>query len=174
MAEPGILAKAATAKPSPDFSQKYNTPVPVEKRAAYQKWLAALPRQLQSPADYDIQGAFVNGTGADARAHMTDQFKKPNHPTFSNQSQWDGIDGYSGGQWIDGAGKTGYQPSNSNIEMHGATGLQDYFRQVEPKVSLASPVPQPIPTGSGGVYRVPDLAAYGDAVNQQANKMRKQ
>ncbi len=38
--------------------------------------------------DYDLRGAYAAGQTRDGRGHMTDQFKKPNHPTFSNESQY--------------------------------------------------------------------------------------
>lgn len=39
-------------------------------------------------SDYDYRGAFAAGADRDGSGHMTDQFKKPNHPTFSDESQY--------------------------------------------------------------------------------------
>lgn len=37
--------------------------------------------------DYDLRGAFKAGVVPDAQGHMPDTFKKPNHPTFSVESE---------------------------------------------------------------------------------------
>lgn len=42
-----------------------------------------------SGEDYDLRGAFLSGlTGPDENGHWPDTFKKPNHPTFSNESKY--------------------------------------------------------------------------------------
>ncbi|HXK19672.1 MAG TPA: hypothetical protein VNG33_17800, partial [Polyangiaceae bacterium] len=44
--------------------------------------------------DYDYQAAERAGVKPDpATGHMPDTFKKPNHMTFSNESQYSGKDG---------------------------------------------------------------------------------
>ena len=66
----------------------YDTQLSPEQEQAYQAWkLQNAPRD--SGADYDLRGAFQAGAGPDAASgHFPDTFKKPNHPTFSNQSQY--------------------------------------------------------------------------------------
>ena len=40
-----------------------------------------------SGEDYDLRGAFKSGLTKDIQSgHWPDTYKKPNHPTFSNQS----------------------------------------------------------------------------------------
>lgn len=136
-----------------DLSGKYNTPVPPARQAQYQQWRAALPSQLQSQRDYDLQGAFQNGTNADPRQHMTDDFKKPNHPTFSTQSKYNGVDGNVGGSWVDAPGLPArdpknedskpafYQPSATNQQYKSPTGLQQYFE--DPRVGDTNVIPLP-------------------------------
>lgn len=71
----------------------YDTQLSPEQEQAYQAWKQQnAPRD--SGADYDLRGAFQAGVrpagpeaGADA-GHFPDTFKKPGHPTFSNQSQY--------------------------------------------------------------------------------------
>lgn len=95
-----------------DFTDKYNTPISAAQFAAYQAWARANGQDpVKGKYDYDLQGAFLAGSKTGARGHLTDQFKKPNHPTFSNESQYNGIDGYVGGQWT----PQGYAPSVTNI-----------------------------------------------------------
>jgi len=58
------------------------------KEADFQKWKAKNSPN-DSGADYDLRGAYQEGmerTGRDA--HMGDKYKKPNHPTFSDQSKY--------------------------------------------------------------------------------------
>jgi hypothetical protein len=57
--------------------------------------------------DYDMRAAFKKGISAeinpiDKKWHWDDYGKKPNEPTFSNQSKYHGVDGYAGGTWADG------------------------------------------------------------------------
>jgi hypothetical protein len=63
---------------------------PTETRG-FQTWKATLPARLQSEEDYDLKGFYrKNPTWSpdDPEAHMTDEFKLPNHPTFSNESKY--------------------------------------------------------------------------------------
>lgn len=63
----------------------YNTSVPDE--LAFQDWkVKNAPRD--SGADYDLRGAYLANMQRADNGHMGDRFKKPNHPTFSDQSQY--------------------------------------------------------------------------------------
>lgn len=87
-----ITSKAQT--PSYDTSL-----TPAEERQ-FQQWKRQYaPRD--SGADYDLRGAFKAGLTPDARTgHWPDTFKKPNHPTFSNQSKYAvGADAAKAGSW---------------------------------------------------------------------------
>ena len=72
--------------------QKWNTPLPQNQVQPYQQWQmqnAPMGDILQGDeADYDYQGAFLAGLQRNLAGgqHFTDAFKKPNHPTFSNES----------------------------------------------------------------------------------------
>lgn len=52
-----------------------------------------------SGSDYDLRGAFAAGETRGTNGHMTDRFKKPNHETFSDESQYDKGDGKAG-HWV--------------------------------------------------------------------------
>jgi hypothetical protein len=41
-----------------------------------------------SGLDYDLRGAFKSGLKPDVTGHWPDTFKKPSHPTFSNESRY--------------------------------------------------------------------------------------
>ena len=128
-----------------DYSDQYNTQLTPQQEAQYQQWL-----QLQSALnhrdmsrdnyDYDMRGAFASGATQAANAHWPDTFKKPNHPSFSDQSQYNGVNGASGGTWSqDPNGVDPFTPGPTNIQMHGVQGLQSYFQTRDPTVQLMIP-----------------------------------
>lgn len=126
-----------------DYTDLYNTPIPPEKQAAFGQWVDAQTQAGKNPLrdryDYDVQGDWLAGAARDDRGHGSDQFKKPNHPTFSDQSQYQGKDGYLGGHWgTDAKGSTvSYSPSHTNLTFRSPEELQGYFREVEPGTKLA-------------------------------------
>lgn len=85
--------------PAPDYTDKYNTPLPKDQEAAFQAWRSKLPKKLQSEYDYDLKGAYLAGVSPSDDDHMVDTFKKPNHPYFSDQSQYARVPGARPGHW---------------------------------------------------------------------------
>lgn len=78
-----LEAKAGGGAASP-----YDTRLAAGEEAGFQSW-----KQQNAPSDsgmdYDLRGAFKAGVTRDpVTGHMPDTFKKPNHPTFSNESQY--------------------------------------------------------------------------------------
>lgn len=169
-----------TPAPPPDpndFSAKYNTPIPPDKQAAYDQWGAAQKQKTgkdprKDNYDYDVKGFFMAGDTPDARGHGSDQFKKPNEPTFSDQSKYNGVDGYTGGSWIDAPGmkpqypgdvnsKPGFfQPSQTNLHFNegGMAGLQQHFndpRVGDRNVKLLPPLDVTTPPLPAGLAPVP-------------------
>lgn len=66
----------------------YDTRLAPDEEPKFAEW-----KQQNAPndsgEDYDLRGAFKEGLGRDpATQHMDDRFKKPNHPTFSDESQY--------------------------------------------------------------------------------------
>jgi hypothetical protein len=135
----------ATYDPQPasdpmDFSQRYNTPLSPPDEAKFQKWIASTGRQ-NDLNDYDLRGAWQSGAATSPNGHLPDTYKKPNHPTFSNESQYHGVDGYQGGAW--GGGANGapwtFTPGATNLNMRSPLQLQQYFQRVEPDSQLVLP-----------------------------------
>lgn len=64
----------------------FNTKLPENRKAEYAEW--AKVNVTDSGHDYDYVGAFLagEGRGKDPNGHLTDRWKKPNHPTFSTGS----------------------------------------------------------------------------------------
>lgn len=67
----------------------YDTPLSPEQMLAYNQFLKESQRGMDE-TDYDLRGFFKDGNSFDAAGHGADWYKKPNHPTFSNESQYHG------------------------------------------------------------------------------------
>jgi len=133
-------------KQSPNYDPKtdvyqqqgqFDTPLNPEEQESYNKKYGPSDNR-----DYDMQGFhkynpdFEAGPGQ----HYPDTFKKPNHPTFSDESIYHGGE-YEGGRWneLEG-GRYGFTPGRTNIKEHGEKSLQDYFKRNEPG-NVLNPAP---------------------------------
>ncbi len=68
-----------------------STQLSPDQETSYQAWKATLPQNLQSEDDYDLRGFYQKNptfSAADPAQHMTDEFKLPNHKTFSDESRY--------------------------------------------------------------------------------------
>jgi len=105
---------------------KYNTELTSTEEKEYKKWAKEANINSWDRGAYDSQGYWkdfiASGKGdiADSDGHRPDTYKKPNHPTFSNESKYHGVDGNYGGVWTEDAG---YQPSKQTLERYG----EDYY-----------------------------------------------
>ncbi len=84
----------------------YNTYLPGIQMENFSRWLSEESKRRGRPISmdldaYDVVGFYGANEKVDDRGHGTDYFKKPYHPTFSDQSKYHGIDNYTGGQWTD-------------------------------------------------------------------------
>lgn len=108
---PKVLGKYEKLKgeEQPDYTNLYNTELTSEEEINYQKWLKDFSKKTgrdrsKDTFDYDLRGFFKSGQEPGKEGHLTDQFKKPNHPTFSNESIYSGAELPNGetavgGQW---------------------------------------------------------------------------
>ena len=123
-----------------DLSGKYNTPLSDDEQKAFDDWRKKLPARLNSTKDYDLQGAFKANAAEAANGHLPDTFKKPNHPTFSTESQYSGKDGNVGGEWSgDDTQGWSFKPSATNLKNMSEDDLKSYFSKQEPKSKLILP-----------------------------------
>jgi len=114
-----------------------NTKLTPEEEARFLKWAAPRMGDLE---DYDLRGAWKANAQAASNGHLPDTFKKPNHPTFSQESQYSTPD-QMGGQWLnDGRGGWVFMASPLNMNNLGAMGLLDYFKQREPDAMPVLPI----------------------------------
>lgn len=80
---------AALAGVKPVAGDRWDTALGEEDEKAFQKWRAKNVPKWDSGNDYDFRGAFKSGAMSDAKTrHWTDEHKKPNHETFSNESKY--------------------------------------------------------------------------------------
>ncbi len=119
-----------------DYSDKYNTPLSDEDEGAYQKWAKENKREKDT-YDYDMRGAWKEGAGQADNGHFPDTHKKPNHPTFSDQSKFHGVDGHEGGQWGKDGDRDTFKPGKTNKKMFTPDERKKYFKDVEPNADLS-------------------------------------
>jgi hypothetical protein len=130
------------------YVDQYNTPLSPEQEQQFQAWLKQRSVQTGRDAskdlyDYDLRGAWLSNAQAAANGHLPDTFKKPNHPTFSNQSQYS-TPQTPGGVWTQQPdGKWAFAPSDFNLKMTSPEDLQHYWNQAEPGNKLTLPQAQP-------------------------------
>lgn len=131
------------------FKQRFNTQLAENEEQAFQSWLQAeskkLNRNIENDIiDYDLRGFWKESGGKSlSGGHLTDKFKKPNHPTFSIESMYsgakdeDGIE-YIGGTW--GSNHKSFTPSLQMMKLtHRPDALSSYMNQAEKGVKLLLP-----------------------------------
>jgi hypothetical protein len=115
----------------------YETKLAPEEEPKFQEWKAKVAPK-DSGQDYDWRGFWKAGSELDKKTgHGTDKFKKPNHPTFSDQSQYSTSE-TPGGKWgKDESGKDTFTPSQwMTKDQQRAGQLKDYFKVKEPEAVL--------------------------------------
>lgn len=133
----GIVTKPVPA--DAPFDAQFNTKLAPGEEAGYAAW-KALNAPGDSSEDYDNQGAYKAGISRDPKTgHMPDTFKKPGHPTFSDESQYKEYG--NPGHWGDD-GKGG-QMYFSGKQMRVAPDVQA-GRELERKQILAAEVPESV------------------------------
>lgn len=130
------------------FKNRYNTELSPEEEVQYQDWIKAETAKRKRDVskdeiDYDMRGDWKAGASRDARGHGADTFKKPNHPTFSENSQYHNVPDEEGnvqvgGKWVqDKKGRyVGFQPSETNARHWPDWALQQYLSKAEPGIKL--------------------------------------
>ena len=133
------------------YITNFNTSLSPKDEAAFQQWIKAQSEasgrdMYKDLVNYDMRGAFkdiISGKSSqDERGHFPDDYKKPNHPTFSDERIYHNTkdpktgEKYIGGTWGQEDGKDTYTPSAYVLKMQSGKGLMDYFNAVEPDAIL--------------------------------------
>lgn len=127
---------------APDMTDQYNTQLSPEEEKAFKVWAG---KRASDVYDYDMRGAYKEfGKEPMSPGHLPDTYKKPNHPTFSNESMYHGKDGHIGGEWEptgdmtpDGKPAQVFLPGPTNY--WNSRELEDYFQKAEPGNQIAIP-----------------------------------
>lgn len=133
------------------FDSNFNTQLSPEAEERFQKWKAKMAPH-DTGEDYDLRGAFQAGLTPDVEnGHWSDQFKKPNHPTFSTESQYARFG--TPGTW---QGDT-YVPAPAGSKPQ-AVMPKAYPGQLDPRVTRQRLLDMPLePIGDGRyVFRAGD------------------
>ena len=124
----------------------FDAPLTPEQEQQFIAWAKAAGRENDTQ-DYDLRGAWLANAQQAANGHLPDTYKKPNHPTFSDESQYSTPDN-PGGQWADaGGGSYNFWASPTNLQNQTVTGLLNYFKQREPGNNVFFPFDYNMPNG---------------------------
>lgn len=132
------------------YRERFNTELSPEEEFKFHDWADQVGNAqgrnvLDDLEDYDLRGAWKEGAQAAGNGHLPDTYKKPNHPTFSDESKYHGAEApdgskYEGGHWDEMDGKTTYTPSRRMLEKsHPVDWLRGYMNEREPDVQLVLP-----------------------------------
>jgi len=132
------------------FKNNFNTKLTPKEEAKMREWAktARNGKPLDPDAessDYDIRGAWKKNLKASGNDHFNDEFKKPNHPTFSDQSIYHGTQDengrtFVGGSWGNKGNRDTFTPSRTMLNnTHDPEILKRYIKEREPNVDLILP-----------------------------------
>lgn len=122
--------------PQLKYVSDYNTGLNKNEFNEFWKWAkdryGSQDNVLYEMGAYDLQGAwrdikegkidFDPETG-----HLPDTYKKPNHPTFSNESRYSSNE-TPGGEWEKIGDRWKYKPSKYTLENYGKKYVTDYLK----------------------------------------------
>jgi len=129
-----------------DLTDSFNTSLTPEQEAKFQAWAASakevLGRNLnQDLSTYDMRGLWKDEIsqgmieGFKEGMHFIDTYKKPNHPTFSDESKYSSKE-YSGGKWGEGT----FAPSKDQMKAGWDPKLaQQYFDRIKENIKVVTP-----------------------------------
>ena len=130
------------------YYNRYNTELSPEERQGLYEHLMNISmsegrNRFNDMNDYDMAGAYLEEVANKlANGHFYDTYKKPNHPVFSDDSQYNGADGHYGGHWTGGTpdvpGGT-FFPSEWNLRNLPPRRMIQYFQEREPNAHLYLP-----------------------------------
>lgn len=156
-----------------DLTNQYNTALTTEEEKQFQKWAKAEGRE-KDVFNYDLRGYWkemVAGSAAEAsNGHLTDKFKKPNHPTFSSGSMY-ATESNPGGHWSNENGRDVFTLSRK-VSPAEANYLSSYFAQVEPGVELRLNVEESQRARTRGWYDDPTSLTGDPFIDSLKNDQR--
>lgn len=124
-----------------DMTDVYNTHLSEADEKKFQKWVKAESKKQGRDVsldlgNYDLRGFWKSRSKRDERGHGSDRYKKPNHPTFSDESKYHDVDGHHGGRWMKRGEQNVFVPGSSNRKYWRRKMLKQYFDLYEPETEL--------------------------------------
>jgi len=123
------------------FRKNFNTPLTANEEEQFQRWLADESQKRgrdisKDLYNYDVRGFWANSEGVDETGHGTDRYKKPNHPTFSNESIYHGSPSpfgwpWEGGRWRSRGDAAEFIPSKRMLQTTHPRGYLERFFERE-------------------------------------------
>lgn len=143
---PQPLKNMTASQPAPSPQQVAE---PVAEPAQETPVVANQPAPEVAPqdnGDYDMEGYTTKYGKPDQSQgqHLTDEFKKPNHITFSEESRYSTPE-QKGGRWEkNGDGTWNFYASEFNLQQHSKEEIQQYFKKFEPGNTVYFPKSEPV------------------------------
>jgi len=119
----------------------YDTTLKGDKIQGYRDWANASGKNPElEEKDYDLRGFYLeHPEPMKPGEHGIDKFKKPSHPTFSDESKYSGTGSARGGRWITKRDGTHFIPGPTNMRNFTYQQLREYFENYEPEAHLDWP-----------------------------------
>lgn len=134
------------------FATNFNTQLTQPEEDDFSRWLDEAKNKygvdlVSDMETYDLRGFFKSGGKNDTafmqrKGHAPDTFKKPNHPTFSNESIYSGATSpmggeFKGGEWVS---EDMFMPSREMLSTtHPIDWLKNYLREYGEGVKIVEP-----------------------------------
>lgn len=119
-----------------NYLQRSSTDVLGSLPSMYGAQVSPTPIPDSDNADYDMIGWQLKNGGprlGPLGGHFTDEFKLPNHPTFSNESRYSN-NMLNGGEWLQNG--MAFNPSAFNEKTNGLAGIVKYLSKSDPGAQL--------------------------------------
>lgn len=130
----GDLVSQQLTYASPSWKNSFNTPIPENRVAEYNKFILDNEKAVKDLHDYDVAGAWLNGEYQDTDTSSA-KYRKPNHPLFSRDSLYHGVDGYLGGQETESMFLVG----PANRKFHQLSDIQEILRKYAANKTVQDP-----------------------------------
>lgn len=150
----GEFQQEPNQKPKPKPPVVAGTELNSLAEIRYQIWRSKLPKPLQYEGDYDLRGLWMNNPNVkpSSNMHFPDTYKLPNHPTFSNESQYFSPDTKNfAGHWNETDSSYNYIPYNPLIKdtiiekkRMDDGGYVDFEDEFDKDLSTSAPEPEPV------------------------------
>lgn len=143
------IRKEKTQDPSLKYVSNYNTGLNKSEFNEFWNWAndryKGQDNVLYEMGAYDLQGAWKDIKSGKIdfdpkNGHLPDTYKKPNHPSFSNESRYHTKE-TPGGKWEQIGNNWKYYPSNYSLKNYGKDYInRNFVNEVDTEVMWNNPI----------------------------------